>query len=99
MSATTSASTGRRYGIQRVCRVWERTRSALYVRARQKVPGSGLMSSPRCCGHRRHRRTNIVRVRSPPSRRVTALRSRYAGLPALTAVPRTLIQRTLADDA
>ena len=32
MSATTSASTGRRYGIQRVCRVWERTRSALYAR-------------------------------------------------------------------
>ena len=32
MSATTSASTGRRYGIQRVCRAWERTRSALYAR-------------------------------------------------------------------
>ena len=32
MSATTSASSGRRYGIHRVCRVWERTRSALYAR-------------------------------------------------------------------
>lgn len=32
MSATTSAATGRRYGIQRVCQAWERSRSALYAR-------------------------------------------------------------------
>ena len=42
MSATTSASSGRRYGIHRVCRVWERTRSALYARrarARRREQG------------------------------------------------------------
>ena len=32
MSATTSAATGRCFGIQRVCQVWERSRSALYAR-------------------------------------------------------------------
>ncbi len=32
MSETTSEATGRRYGIQRVCQVWERSRSALYTR-------------------------------------------------------------------
>ncbi len=32
MSATTSATTGRRYGLKRVCRMWERSRSALYAR-------------------------------------------------------------------
>lgn len=35
MSATTSATTGRRYGLQRVCRAWERSRSALYARRTQ----------------------------------------------------------------
>ena len=32
MSATTSAATGRCFGIQRVCQVWERSRSALDAR-------------------------------------------------------------------
>lgn len=32
MSATTSPATGREYGVQRVCRVWERPRSSLYER-------------------------------------------------------------------
>ena len=32
MSATTSAATGHCFGIQRVCQVWERSRSALYAR-------------------------------------------------------------------
>ena len=32
MSETTSAATGRCFGIQRVCQVWERSRSALYAR-------------------------------------------------------------------
>ena len=32
MSEATSAVTGRRYGIQRVCQAWERSRSALYAR-------------------------------------------------------------------
>lgn len=31
MSATTSATTGRRYGVKRVCRTWKRSRSALYA--------------------------------------------------------------------
>ena len=32
MSATISSATGRRYGIQRVCQAWERSRAALYAR-------------------------------------------------------------------
>ena len=42
MSATTSATTGRRYGLERVCRTWERSRSALYARrARLRRPARG----------------------------------------------------------
>ena len=37
MSATTSAATGCCFGIQRVCQVWERSRSALYAR-RARAP-------------------------------------------------------------
>ena len=32
MSAATSATTGRRYGLERVCRTWEQSRSAFYAR-------------------------------------------------------------------
>ena len=44
MSATTSATTGRRYGLERVCRTWERSRSALYsrrARAQCRKRGAG----------------------------------------------------------
>ena len=42
MSATTSATSGRRYGLKRVCRLWERSRSALYARrARLQRPARG----------------------------------------------------------
>ena len=42
MSATTSATSGRRYGLERVCRLWERSRSALYARrARLQRPARG----------------------------------------------------------
>ena len=42
MSATTSATTGRRYGLERVCRTWERSPSALYARrARVRRPARG----------------------------------------------------------
>ena len=42
MSATTSATTGRRYGLERVCRTWERSRSVLYARrARVRRPERG----------------------------------------------------------
>ena len=41
MSQTTSATTGRRYGLERVCRTCERSRSALYARrARLQRPAS-----------------------------------------------------------
>jgi transposase InsO family protein len=43
MSAATSAATGRRYGLQRVCQAWERSRSALYARrtrAQQRQVGA-----------------------------------------------------------
>lgn len=42
MSAMTSATTGRPYGLQRVCQAWERSRSALYARraqARRRAQG------------------------------------------------------------
>ena len=42
MSATPSATTGRRYGLERVCRTWERSRAALYARrARVRRPARG----------------------------------------------------------
>ena len=42
MRATTSATTGRRYGLKRVCRTWERSRSAFYARrARLRRPERG----------------------------------------------------------
>ena len=57
MSATTSASSGRRYGIHRVCRVWERTRSALYARRLVRDVGSRA-SARRAAGRSRPARTN-----------------------------------------
>ena len=53
---------------------------------------TGLGSTARCCGRRRHRQANSVRVCSPTSRRVASLRPRSAGLTALTSAPRTLVQ-------
>ena len=48
MSATTSATTGRRYGLKRVCRTWERSRSALYARrARLQRPARGARPARR----------------------------------------------------
>ena len=48
MSATTSAMTGRRYGLKRVCRTWERSRSALYARrARLQRPARGARPARR----------------------------------------------------
>ena len=42
MSATTSATPARRYGLERVCRMWERSRSAFYARrARVRRPARG----------------------------------------------------------
>ena len=47
MSATTFATTGRRYGLKRVCRTWERSRSALYARrARVRRPARGADRPP-----------------------------------------------------
>ena len=62
------------------------------VGEREHPPNSGLVPTARCCGRRRHRQTNSVRVCSPASRRVAALRPRFAGLTALTPAPRTLVQ-------
>ena len=53
---------------------------------------TGLGSTARCRGRRRHRQANSVRVCSPTSRRVASLRPRSAGLTALTPAPRTLVQ-------
>ena len=49
MSATTSATTGRRYGIQRVCQAWERSRSthsARRARARRRERGEPARRGP-----------------------------------------------------
>ena len=64
----------------------------LSVGEREHPPNSGLVTTARCCGRRRHRQTNSVRVCSPASRRVAAPRPRFAGLTALTPAPRTLVQ-------
>ena len=48
MSRATSATTGRRYGLKRVCRTWERSRSALYARrARFERPARGARPARR----------------------------------------------------
>ena len=62
------------------------------VREREQPPNSGLVSTARGCGRRRHRQPNSVRVCSPASRRLATLGPRYAGLTALTPAPRTLVQ-------
>ena len=46
MSQTTSATTGRRYGLKRVCRTWERSRSAFYAR-RARVQHPARAAGPR----------------------------------------------------
>ena len=46
MSQTTSATTGRRYGLKRVCQTWERSRSALYAR-RARVQHPAPADGPR----------------------------------------------------
>ncbi len=45
MSQTTSATTGRRYGLERVCRLWEQSRSAFYAR-RDRLQRSASADSP-----------------------------------------------------
>ena len=65
---------------------------SLAVGEREELKETGLRSTARCCGHRRHRQANSVRVCSPASRRVASLRPRSAGLTALTPAPRTLVQ-------
>ena len=62
------------------------------VAEREELTETGLGSTARCCGRRRHRQANSVRVCSPTSRRVASLRPRSAGLMALTSAPRTLVQ-------
>ena len=47
MSETTSAATGRCFGIQRVCQVWERSRSALYARRARAHPRVGAVPARR----------------------------------------------------
>ncbi len=46
MSQTTSATTGRRYGLARVCRTWERSRSAFYAR-RARLQRPARAAGPR----------------------------------------------------
>ena len=62
------------------------------VAEREELTETGLGSTARCRGRRRHRQANSVRVCAPTSRRVASLRPRSAGLTALTPAPRTLVQ-------
>ena len=55
MSETTSAATGRCFGIQRVCQVWESSRSALYARRARVHHRRGTVPARR--GRRRGNRT------------------------------------------
>ena len=59
------------------------------VAEREELTETGLGSTARCRGRRRHRQANSVRVCAPTSRRVASLRPRSAGLTALTPAPRT----------
>ena len=68
-----------------------RHHSGRIVAEREEPTETGLGSTARCCGRRRHRQANSVRVCSPTSRRVASLRPRSAGLTALTSAPRTLV--------
>ena len=68
------------------------SRSGSSVAEREELTKTGLGSTARCCGRRRHRQANSVRVCAPTSRRVASLRPRSAGLTALTPAPRTLVQ-------
>ena len=63
--------------------------TGMIVAEREELTETGLGSTARCCGCRRHRQANSVRVCSPTSRRVASLRPRSAGLTALTSAPRT----------
>ena len=73
-------------------RLKKRILRALIVAEREEPTETRLGSTARCCGRRRHRQANSVRVCSPTSRRVASLRPRSAGLTALTPAPRTLVQ-------
>jgi putative transposase len=52
MSQTNSPSTGRRYGLQRVCRVWNRPRSSVYEQRKRDTVPTVLWPSPRKRGPR-----------------------------------------------
>ena len=66
--------------------------TCLCVAEREELTETGLGSTARCRGRRRHRQANSVRVCSPTSRRVASLRPRSAGRTALTPAPPPLVQ-------
>ncbi len=55
------------------------------VAEREELTETGLGSTARCCGLRRHRQANSVRVCSPTSRRVASLRPPLRGADGLDA--------------
>ena len=61
-----------------------RTYNAL-VAEREELTETGLGSTARCCGRRRHRQANSVRVCSPTSRRVASLPPPLRGADGLDA--------------
>ena len=93
MSATTSATTGRHYGLQRVCRAWERSRSALYARrtqAERRRPGDGPARRRRPAPRHRAREWSVggaatIGRRCPPS--LPHADSTYSGRRSASAGP------------
>ena len=55
------------------------TRPAYFVGELEDPPNIGVPPTARCCGARRHRQTNSVRVCSPASRRFASLRPPLRG--------------------
>src|SRR3954462_4937435 len=52
MADVTSAATGRRYGVARVCQVWEVPRSTFYAAQQAGAAEAGSRPSPACRGPR-----------------------------------------------
>ena len=82
MSQTTSATTGRRYGLERVCRTWERSRSAFYARG-------GL-----ACSVQRRLTVRAAAGRRPRCRMRSCWRPFTATWPALRSRARAIARST-----
>jgi len=66
MSEAISETTGRPYGIQRVCRVWERARSSVYARRQRAAKRrEGALPAPGAARSRRSQTRPSLRGSRP----------------------------------